>query len=64
MIWFMGVDVFAQPAPNVDENIPNLMVFGKGAPTSWGDDDFSQTFFFLVPKDFNKPIFITTKGKE
>lgn len=50
--------VFSQPVPNVDENIPNLMVFGNKAETSWGDDDFSQTFFFQVPKDFNQPVFI------
>lgn len=37
---------FSQPVPNVDENIPYLMTFGNRAETSWGDDDFSQTFFF------------------
>lgn len=58
IIWGVYQAGFSQPAPNVDENIPNLMVFGKECPTSWGDDDFSQTFFFLVPKDFNKPVFI------
>jgi hypothetical protein len=50
--------IFAQPVPNTDENIPFLMVFGNKAATSWGDDDFSQAFFFLVPKDFNQPVFI------
>jgi hypothetical protein len=53
-----GYNAFSQPVPNVDENIPNLMVFGNKAETSWGDDDFSQAFFFLVPKDFNQPVFI------
>lgn len=48
----------AQPVPNVEENIPFLMTFGNKAETSWGDDDFSQTFFFLLPKDFNQPFFI------
>jgi len=48
----------AQPVPGVDENIPYLMTFGPKAETSWGDDDFCQTFFFLVPKDFTQPIFI------
>lgn len=47
-----------QPVPNVEENIPYLMVFGKEAETSWGDDDFSQTFFFLLPKEYDKPVFI------
>lgn len=48
----------AQPVPNVDENIPFLVTFGKYAETSWGDDNFSQTFFFLIPKNFNQPIYI------
>ena len=38
--------VEAQPVPAPDENIPYLMTFGNMAETSWGDDDFSQTFFF------------------
>ena len=50
--------LFAQPVPNVEENIPYLMTFGKDSETSWGDDDFSQTFFFLLPKDYNQPVFI------
>ncbi len=54
----MGIRLFAQPVPAGDENIPHLMTFGPEAETSWGDDDFSQTFFLLIPKDFNKPVFI------
>lgn len=37
--------IYAQPVPASDENIPYLMTFGSKAETSWGDDDFSQTFF-------------------
>jgi hypothetical protein len=48
----------AQPVPAGDENIPYLMTFGPKAGTSWGDDDFSQTFFFLIPKGFSQPIYI------
>lgn len=48
----------AQPVPNVDENIPYLMTFGKEAETSWGDDDFSQAFFFIVPQAYDQPFFI------
>lgn len=47
-----------QPVPAEDENIPNLMTFGPKAETSWGDDDFSQTFFFLIPTEHTSPIFI------
>lgn len=49
---------FAQPVPNKEENIPYLMTFGKEAGPSWGDDDFSQAFFFLVPSDYKRQIFI------
>ena len=49
---------FAQPVPAGDENIPYLMTFGNQAETSWGDDDFSQTFFFLIPESFKEPVFI------
>lgn len=49
---------FSQPVPNVDENIPYLMTFGKDGETSWGDDDFSQTFFFLIPDGYDQPFFI------
>jgi hypothetical protein len=34
------------------------MTFGNKAETSWGDDDFSQTFFFLIPETFKESIFI------
>jgi len=49
---------YSQPVPNVEENIPYLMTFGKQAETSWGDDDFSQTFFFMIPDDYDQPFFI------
>lgn len=56
----LGICVFgySQPVPNVEENIPYLMTFGKMAETSWGDDDFSQAFFFMIPDDFDQPFFI------
>jgi hypothetical protein len=49
---------FSQPVPNVEENIPFLMTFGPKAETSWGDDDFSQVFFFLIPEEYDQPFFI------
>jgi hypothetical protein len=50
--------LYSQPVPAGDENIPFLMTFGGKSQTSWGDDDFSQTFFFLIPETFKEPIFI------
>jgi hypothetical protein len=48
----------SQPVPAPDENIPYLMTFGNRAGTDWGDDDFSQTFFFRIPKEHTDPIYI------
>jgi len=48
----------AQPVPGKDENIPFLVTFGKEGKTSWGDDDFNQIFFFTIPKDYGKPIYV------
>jgi len=55
---FLTSGLTAQPVPAGDENIPYLMTFGPKAGTSWGDDDFSQSFFFLIPKAFSQPIYI------
>jgi hypothetical protein len=55
---FIANSLFSQPVPGVDENIPYLMTFGPKAEKSWGDDDFSQTFFFLVPENFKNPVYI------
>jgi len=53
-----GVSVYPQSAPAIDENIPYLVTFGKNALTSWGDDDFCQIFFCLIPSSQTKPIYI------
>ena len=51
LICFVPAQVEAQEVPGPDENIPFLITFGRdGYVTSWGDDDFSQTFFFTIPK--------------
>lgn len=50
--------VFSQPVPAPDENIPYLMTFGKDGAKSWGDDDFSQTFFFKIPTGYTDPFYI------
>jgi hypothetical protein len=51
-------NTFAQPVPAIEENIPFLVTFGAKSEKSWGDDDFSQTFFFVVPEDNMTPIYI------
>ena len=48
----------AQAVPNPGENIASLVTFGAQASRSWGDDDFTQTFFFLIPKLNRQPVYI------
>lgn len=55
---FAGTMLNAQPVPAEVENIPYLMTFGKDNDTSWGDDDFSQTFFFKIPSSYSDPFYI------
>jgi hypothetical protein len=58
ILLLVSYSLSGQPVPAGDENIPFLMTFGNQAETSWGDDDFSQTFFFLIPETFTEPVFI------
>lgn len=48
----------AQLVPSKGENIDFLSVFGSQADSRFGDDDHSQTLFFLTPKEFSDPFFI------
>lgn len=54
----LNVYANAQPVPAPDENIPFLMTFGPQAETSYGDDDFSQTFFFQIPDAYKGVVYI------
>jgi hypothetical protein len=53
-----GVGLFSQSAPAIDENIPYLVTFGGDAVTSWGDDDFCQIFYCLIPSSQTDPVYI------
>ena len=50
--------VFSQSAPASDENIPYLVTFGANSSTAWGDDDFCQVFFCLIPSSQTSPVYI------
>jgi len=50
--------IFSQAAPAMDENIPYLVTFGGNSETAWGDDDFCQIFFCLIPQSQNNPVYI------
>jgi hypothetical protein len=53
-----GIGLFSQPAPAIDENIPYLITFGGDAQTSWGDDDFCQIFYCIIPPSQTDPVYI------
>jgi len=53
-----GLPVFSQAAPAIDENIPYLVTFGGNAQTAWGDDDFCQIFFAVIPTSQTDPVYI------
>ncbi len=52
------LSLHSQSVPQVVENIPYLITFGGNAVTSWGDDDFTQIFFCVIPSSQTKPIYI------
>ena len=58
LLFISYVQLFGQPVPADDENIPFLITFGSKSEKSWGDDDFVQTFFFVIPEKFKKPLYI------
>jgi len=52
------LSIKAQPIPSMDEKIPFICTFSKQADKNWGDDDFVQTFFFVIPETYKKPVYI------
>lgn len=51
-------NVSAQGIPSEDEKIPFITTFGKNAKISFGDDDFVQVIFFVIPEKSNEPFYI------
>jgi hypothetical protein len=64
LIIFSIQNVKAQEVPSREENVSYIVTFGAQSQTSWGDDDFSQTFFFLIPKNYSKPFYINVFDPE
>lgn len=48
----------AQQTPSPEEKIPYVCTFSKESSKSWGDDDFVQTFFFVIPESYKKPVYL------
>lgn len=49
---------FGQQVPSGVENIDFLTTFGSDSQKNYGDDDFTQVFFFVVPFDNSLPVYI------
>ncbi len=49
---------WCQAIPSEDEKIPYFTTFSKNAKLSFGDDDFVQIVFFVVPEKSNDPFYI------
>ena len=58
VICFTALIAVGQPVPGKTENIDFICTFGNESETQWGDDDFVQVFFFLVPKQHKKAIYL------
>jgi hypothetical protein len=54
----LSFNVFSQPIPTAEENIPFLVTFGGQSETKWGDDDFCQVFFILIPTNYIQPFYV------
>lgn len=48
----------AQSVPSIDEKIPFLVTFGEDSESSWGDNNFQQIFFALIPKEQTEEVYI------
>ena len=62
VLFLLGItscfDLQAQRVPNEVEKVDFLVTFSKESPLSWGDDDYTQTFFFVVPYTFTEPVYL------
>jgi hypothetical protein len=54
----LSLIVCAQQTPSPEEKIPYVCTFSKGSDKDWGDDDGVQTFFFVIPESFKKPVYV------
>lgn len=58
MLVLAGARCLGQQVPSADEKIPFLCTFSKGSDPDWGDDDFVQIFFFVIPQTEKNPVYI------
>jgi len=54
----LSTRVFGQQVPSAEENFTYVVTFGKEADKSYGDDDYSQVLFFVIPATQKTPVYI------
>lgn len=54
----LAFPAFSQTTPNEVENVDFLVTFGGDSETSWGDNDFIQVYFFVLPETQTQPFYI------
>jgi hypothetical protein len=57
-VCLMYANGYSQRVPNESESIDYMITFGKDAPSSTGDDDHVQIFFFIIPKAYDQPFYV------
>jgi hypothetical protein len=56
--YLSGLAIHAQSVPSSDEKFEYLATFSKQADKKWGDDDYIQTVFFVIPENNKTPVYI------
>ncbi len=54
----IGLNLFSQRVPGPEEGIDFLVTTGGSAKLSMGDDDHCQVFFFSIPAEEKKPVYL------
>ncbi|MGZ3864868.1 MAG: hypothetical protein ACXVC6_08055 [Bacteroidia bacterium] len=55
---FICTKLSAQQFPSADEKIPFLCTFSNKSDKDWGDDDFVQVYFFIIPQNEKNPVYV------
>lgn len=64
ILLLLSAGLCAQQVPSTDEKIPFLCTFSKSSDPDWGDDDFVQIFFFVIPQTQKNPVYIRVYDPE
>jgi hypothetical protein len=55
---FFQISLSAQPVPSDEEKIKFLVTFSNQAKVNYGDDDYYQILYFVVPERQKNPVYV------